>query len=116
MPLGDLNPPKPGKTAAHNVCSRRAGKTTLMDCLAQRKDEGDLKGEILINGKPLPVSFVRVVTLIQSNLSHTSLSNVPLHFASKTTFINRRRQSVNPWSFRLYCDSQEIFQVCFRES
>jgi len=39
--------------------STGAGKTTLLDCLAQRKDEGELHGEVLVNGQPLPLSFQR---------------------------------------------------------
>ncbi|ORY27081.1 ABC transporter [Naematelia encephala] len=36
-----------------------AGKTTLMDVLAARKTDGVISGEVLTNGKPLPVSFQR---------------------------------------------------------
>ena len=39
--------------------SSGAGKTTLMDVLAQRKSEGEIKGEVLINAQKLPVSFQR---------------------------------------------------------
>ena len=39
--------------------SSGAGKTTLMDVLAQRKSEGEITGEVLINGQALPVSFQR---------------------------------------------------------
>ena len=39
--------------------SSGAGKTTLMDVLAARKDEGTITGEVLLNGHPLPVSFQR---------------------------------------------------------
>jgi ATP-binding cassette subfamily G (WHITE) protein 2 (SNQ2) len=39
--------------------SSGAGKTTLMDVLAQRKSEGEIKGEVLMNGKSLSVSFQR---------------------------------------------------------
>ncbi|WVQ75759.1 ABC transporter G family member 14 [Cryptococcus sp. DSM 104548] len=39
--------------------SSGAGKTTLMDVLAARKREGDIQGEVLLNGKHLPVSFQR---------------------------------------------------------
>lgn len=39
--------------------SSGAGKTTLMDCLAARKDEGTLTGEVMLNGQRLPVSFQR---------------------------------------------------------
>ncbi|WWD19932.1 hypothetical protein CI109_104404 [Kwoniella shandongensis] len=39
--------------------SSGAGKTTLMDVLAQRKSEGTIHGEVLMNGKKLPMSFQR---------------------------------------------------------
>lgn len=39
--------------------SSGAGKTTLMDVLAQRKSEGEITGEVLINVQKLPVSFQR---------------------------------------------------------
>jgi ATP-binding cassette subfamily G (WHITE) protein 2 (SNQ2) len=39
--------------------SSGAGKTTLMDVLAQRKSEGEIHGQILMNGRQLPVSFQR---------------------------------------------------------
>ncbi|WWC67189.1 uncharacterized protein I206_101096 [Kwoniella pini CBS 10737] len=39
--------------------SSGAGKTTLMDVLAARKTEGEIHGEVLMNGEPLPVSFQR---------------------------------------------------------
>ena len=39
--------------------SSGAGKTTLMDVLAQRKSVGEIRGEVLMNGKALPLSFQR---------------------------------------------------------
>jgi ATP-binding cassette subfamily G (WHITE) protein 2 (SNQ2) len=39
--------------------SSGAGKTTLMDVLAARKDEGVITGEVLLNGHALPVCFQR---------------------------------------------------------
>lgn len=39
--------------------SSGAGKTTLMDVLAARKTDGDIRGEVLMNGKQLPISFQR---------------------------------------------------------
>ena len=39
--------------------SSGAGKTTLMDVLAARKTDGQISGEVLMNGKALPVSFQR---------------------------------------------------------
>ncbi|KIR36661.1 ABC transporter [Cryptococcus deuterogattii MMRL2647] len=41
--------------------SSGAGKTTLMDVLAARKTDGDIRGEILMNGKQLPISFQRTI-------------------------------------------------------
>ncbi|KAJ4329856.1 hypothetical protein N0V87_010509 [Didymella glomerata] len=39
--------------------SSGAGKTTLLDVLAQRKTDGTIHGEVLVDGRPLPVSFQR---------------------------------------------------------
>ncbi|KAK7419585.1 hypothetical protein QQX98_003176 [Neonectria punicea] len=39
--------------------SSGAGKTTLLDVLAQRKTEGKIEGSILVDGRPLPISFQR---------------------------------------------------------
>lgn len=39
--------------------SSGAGKTTLLDVLAARKTEGEISGEVLMNGRTLPVSFQR---------------------------------------------------------
>ncbi|PSK38472.1 Brefeldin A resistance protein [Elsinoe australis] len=39
--------------------SSGAGKTTLMDVLASRKTEGTIKGSIMVDGRPLPLSFQR---------------------------------------------------------
>lgn len=39
--------------------SSGAGKTTLLDVLAQRKTDGVIRGSILADGLPLPVSFQR---------------------------------------------------------
>ncbi|KAH4116313.1 hypothetical protein HBH47_169040 [Parastagonospora nodorum] len=49
---------KPGMLGALMGASG-AGKTTLLDVLAQRKTEGTIRGEILVDGRPLPVSFQR---------------------------------------------------------
>jgi ATP-binding cassette subfamily G (WHITE) protein 2 (SNQ2) len=49
---------KPGTLGAL-MGSSGAGKTTLLDVLAQRKDAGVIEGSILVNGRPLPVSFQR---------------------------------------------------------
>jgi ABC-type multidrug transport system permease subunit/ABC-type multidrug transport system ATPase subunit len=49
---------KPGMLGAL-MGSSGAGKTTLLDVLAQRKTEGTIHGSIMVDGRPLPVSFQR---------------------------------------------------------
>ena len=49
---------KPGMLGAL-MGSSGAGKTTLLDVLAQRKTDGTIQGEILVDGRPLSVSFAR---------------------------------------------------------
>ncbi|KAK0641047.1 ABC-2 type transporter-domain-containing protein [Cercophora newfieldiana] len=49
---------KPGMLGALMGASG-AGKTTLLDVLAQRKTEGRITGTVLVDGRPLPVSFQR---------------------------------------------------------
>ena len=49
---------KPGMLGALMGASG-AGKTTLLDVLAQRKTDGTIHGSILVDGKPLPLSFQR---------------------------------------------------------
>ncbi|KAE9980928.1 hypothetical protein EG328_011946 [Venturia inaequalis] len=49
---------KPGMLGAL-MGSSGAGKTTLLDVLAQRKTDGTIHGEVLVDGRPLPVSFQR---------------------------------------------------------
>ncbi|KAF4973175.1 hypothetical protein FZEAL_9392 [Fusarium zealandicum] len=49
---------KPGMLGAL-MGSSGAGKTTLLDVLAQRKTEGTITGSILVDGRPLTVSFQR---------------------------------------------------------
>lgn len=49
---------KPGMLGAL-MGSSGAGKTTLLDVLAQRKTDGTIHGEIMVDGRPLPVSFQR---------------------------------------------------------
>ena len=49
---------KPGMLGAL-MGSSGAGKTTLLDVLAQRKTEGTITGSILVDGRPLGVSFQR---------------------------------------------------------
>ncbi|KAJ3494474.1 hypothetical protein NLG97_g4053 [Lecanicillium saksenae] len=49
---------KPGNLTAL-MGSSGAGKTTLLDVLAQRKTDGTISGSVLVDGRPLPVSFQR---------------------------------------------------------
>ncbi|KAF4342638.1 ATPase [Fusarium beomiforme] len=49
---------KPGMLGAL-MGSSGAGKTTLLDVLAQRKTEGTIHGSVMVDGRPLPVSFQR---------------------------------------------------------
>ncbi|KAF5658552.1 ATPase [Fusarium heterosporum] len=49
---------KPGMLGAL-MGSSGAGKTTLLDVLAQRKTEGTIQGSVMVDGRPLPVSFQR---------------------------------------------------------
>ncbi|RBR12138.1 uncharacterized protein FIESC28_08772 [Fusarium coffeatum] len=49
---------KPGMLGALMGASG-AGKTTLLDVLAQRKTDGTIRGSIMVDGRPLPVSFQR---------------------------------------------------------
>ncbi|KAL2012450.1 hypothetical protein VTN00DRAFT_5168 [Thermoascus crustaceus] len=49
---------KPGMLGAL-MGSSGAGKTTLLDVLAQRKTEGTIQGSIMVDGRPLSVSFQR---------------------------------------------------------
>jgi ABC-type multidrug transport system permease subunit/ABC-type cobalamin/Fe3+-siderophores transport system ATPase subunit len=49
---------KPGMLGAL-MGSSGAGKTTLLDVLAHRKTDGTIRGSILVDGRPLPISFQR---------------------------------------------------------
>lgn len=49
---------KPGMLGALMGASG-AGKTTLLDVLAQRKTEGKIEGSIMVDGRPLSISFQR---------------------------------------------------------
>lgn len=51
---------KPGNLTAL-MGSSGAGKSTLLDVLAQRKTEGTIRGSIMVDGRPLPISFQRSV-------------------------------------------------------
>lgn len=66
---------KPGKLVAL-MGSSGAGKTTLMDVLAQRKDSGRIDGMIMVNGKPQGVSFQRTTGYCEQNDVHEPTSTV----------------------------------------
>ncbi|KAI1311781.1 putative ABC multidrug transporter [Xylaria venustula] len=65
----------PGKLVAL-MGSSGAGKTTLMDVLAQRKDQGTVKGSILINGRPQGISFQRDTGYCEQNDVHEATATV----------------------------------------
>ncbi|KAK7519879.1 putative Brefeldin A resistance protein [Phyllosticta citriasiana] len=66
---------KPGTLLAL-MGSSGAGKTTLMDVLAQRKTEGTIHGSILVDGRPLPVSFQRSAGYCEQLDVHEPLATV----------------------------------------
>lgn len=74
---------KPGMLGAL-MGSSGAGKTTLMDVLAQRKTEGTIKGSILVDGRELSVSFQRSAGYCEQLDVHERLSTVreALEFAA----------------------------------
>ncbi|KAI1124029.1 putative ABC multidrug transporter [Nemania abortiva] len=65
----------PGKLVAL-MGSSGAGKTTLMDVLAQRKDKGTVKGSILINGEPQGITFQRDTGYCEQNDVHEATATV----------------------------------------
>ncbi|CAK7204324.1 ATP-binding cassette transporter snq2 [Sporothrix eucalyptigena] len=66
---------KPGMLGAL-MGSSGAGKTTLLDVLAQRKTEGTIRGSILVDGRPLPVSFQRMAGYCEQLDVHESYATV----------------------------------------
>jgi ABC-type multidrug transport system ATPase subunit/ABC-type multidrug transport system permease subunit len=66
---------KPGQLGAL-MGSSGAGKTTLLDVLAQRKDTGVITGEVLVDGRPLPVSFQRSTGYCEQMDVHEGTSTV----------------------------------------
>jgi ATP-binding cassette subfamily G (WHITE) protein 2 (SNQ2) len=66
---------KPGQLVAL-MGSSGAGKTTLMDVLAQRKDSGRIEGSILVNGKPQSVTFQRTTGYCEQNDIHEPTATV----------------------------------------
>ncbi|RKK50582.1 Brefeldin A resistance protein [Fusarium oxysporum f. sp. cepae] len=66
---------KPGQLVAL-MGSSGAGKTTLMDVLAQRKDSGTIDGSIMVNGKPQGISFQRTTGYCEQNDVHEPTATV----------------------------------------
>jgi ATP-binding cassette subfamily G (WHITE) protein 2 (SNQ2) len=66
---------KPGQLGAL-MGSSGAGKTTLLDVLAQRKTDGTIKGSILVDGRPLNISFQRSAGYCEQLDVHESLATV----------------------------------------
>lgn len=66
---------KPGMLGAL-MGSSGAGKTTLLDVLAQRKTDGTIRGEILVDGRPLSVSFQRSAGYCEQLDVHESMATV----------------------------------------
>lgn len=66
---------KPGMLGAL-MGSSGAGKTTLLDVLAQRKTEGTINGQILVDGRPLSISFQRSAGYCEQLDIHEPLATV----------------------------------------
>lgn len=64
---------KPGMLGAL-MGSSGAGKTTLLDVLAQRKTEGTIHGSVLVDGRPIPVSFQRSAGYVEQLDIHEPLA------------------------------------------
>ncbi|KAG6276446.1 hypothetical protein E4U48_001626 [Claviceps purpurea] len=66
---------RPGKLTALMGASG-AGKTTLLNALAQRLTFGTLKGEFLVDGRPLPKSFQRATGFAEQMDVHEPTATV----------------------------------------
>ncbi len=66
---------KPGQLVAL-MGSSGAGKTTLMDVLAQRKDSGRIEGSIMVNGRPQGITFQRTTGYCEQNDVHEPTATV----------------------------------------
>ncbi|KAG0159686.1 hypothetical protein PDIDSM_7209 [Penicillium digitatum] len=53
-----------------------AGKTTLLDVLAQRKDSGEIFGSVLIDGRPIGMSFQRTTGYCEQMDVHLETATV----------------------------------------
>ncbi|TNY24740.1 putative SNQ2-ABC transporter [Rhodotorula diobovata] len=65
----------PGKMTAL-MGESGAGKTTLLNVLAQRVSVGVVTGDMLVNGKPLPLSFQRQTGYVQQQDTHMATTTV----------------------------------------
>ncbi|BGP40430.1 ATP-binding cassette transporter snq2 [Rhodotorula kratochvilovae] len=65
----------PGKMTAL-MGESGAGKTTLLNVLAQRVSVGVVTGDMLVNGKPLPISFQRQTGYVQQQDTHMATTTV----------------------------------------
>ena len=69
-----------------------AGKTTVLDVLAQRKNIGVITGEVLLEGKPLSTSFARetaygeynVTSLLYPQLTQVIAEQMDVHEPTST--------------------------------
>jgi ABC-type multidrug transport system ATPase subunit len=66
---------KPGMLGAL-MGSSGAGKTTLLDVLAQRKTSGTIHGSVLVDGRPLPISFQRSAGYVEQLDIHEPYATV----------------------------------------
>ncbi|KAI2955912.1 hypothetical protein CBS147323_9436 [Aspergillus niger] len=66
---------KPGMLGAL-MGSSGAGKTTLLDVLAQRKTSGSIHGSVLVDGRPLPLSFQRSAGYVEQLDIHEPYATV----------------------------------------
>ncbi|KAK3672744.1 hypothetical protein LTR78_007330 [Recurvomyces mirabilis] len=66
---------KPGMLGAL-MGSSGAGKTTLLDVLARRKTQGTIQGSVLVDGRPVPISFQRSAGYVEQMDVHEPLATV----------------------------------------
>ena len=96
---------KPGQLVAL-MGSSGAGKTTLMDVLAQRKDSGRIEGSIMVSAALNCCSMCMEIANSHHRSMDTlkvSLSSAPRVTVSKTTFTSRPRRCWNLFCSLLDC-------------
>ena len=96
---------KPGQLVAL-MGSSGAGKTTLMDVLAQRKDSGRIEGSIMVSAiVSCPGICIQIANSHHRSMDtlKASLSSAPLDTVSKTTFMSQPRRCWNPCCSLLDC-------------